>query len=452
MHFPRTVVLPLVILAAALAGVPAPAVADIPPTTLTLTAPASGKAGLAAPFTATLLDDQAAPIAGATVTLQRPGTPPATVASGTTTANGTVVINAVLPAGTTTWQATYAGDATHAPSTSAVVSVVGRRYSSTVQLTGPRRLIDEHSATLSVLWTAADRSAVSGVVTIQRRLGSGPWVTARRVRTSSTGRFSLLVAPRVDSRWRALGTAGSWWLADASEVLTVDNVPQVSAASYPKGAPRPHATPAQARATGAGPHAVITTIPNAVWRSMTGRTWHAGCPLGRSGLRLLRINYWGFDGYRYRGEMVLSTAIARRAAAALSDMYAGRYPIRRMYREDRFGWSKRLGGANDYASMAADNTSAFNCRHVVNKPGVQSPHARGRAVDLNTWENPYRSATGLVPDTWWASHSNPRYAWRSSSHPVVRIWRSHGFRWTYANIDSQHLDGREQPLSGSFVG
>ena len=32
--------------------------------------------------------------------------------------------------------------------------------------------------------------------------------------------------------------------------------------------------------------------------------------------------------------------------------------IRAMYREDRFGWSRRLQGANDYRSMAAGNTSA----------------------------------------------------------------------------------------------
>ena len=104
-------------------------------------------------------------------------------------------------------------------------------------------------------------------------------------------------------------------------------------------------------------------------------------------------------------------------------MYNGRYPIRRMYRVDRFGWSKKLHGANDYASMRADNTSAFNCRSVVNKPSVLSPHARGRAVDINTWENPYRSATGLVPNTLVGLAQPPEYAWRSSSHPVVQIWR-----------------------------
>ena len=117
------------------------------------------------------------------------------------------------------------------------------------------------------------------------------------------------------------------------------------------------------------PTPVITTIPAAVWRSMTGRSWHAGCPVGRSGLRLLRINYWGFDGYRYRGEMVLSAAVARRAAAALRDMYNGHYPIRRMYRVDRFGWSKRRARRQRLRVDASR-------QHL----GVQLPQRREQAV------------------------------------------------------------------------
>jgi hypothetical protein len=450
----RRITVVLLLAATALVGQAGPGVAvDPPPSTLTLSAPASGKAGVAAPFTATLTDSSQAPVAGATVTLRRTGPAPSTVVgTGTTGSSGTIVFNEALPYGTSTWRASYAGDTTHGAADSAVVSVVGRRYASTVQLSGPTRLVDEHAAHLSVLWTAADGSPVSGLVTIHRKLGSGKWTVLRTVHTSNAGRFTVGVAPRVDSQWRAIGAAGPWWRADASSYLSIDNVPQMKPLPYPKAAPRPASTPAQMRARGAGANPVITAIPNAVWRSMTGRTWHGGCPVGRSGLRLLRINYWGFDGYRYRGEMTLSTAIARRAAAAYRDMYNGHYPLRRMYREDRFGWSAKLHGANDYASMRADNTSAFNCRSVVNKPGVLSPHARGRAVDVNTFENPYRSATGLVPDSWWASHSNPRYAWRSSSHPVVRIWRSHGFRWTYGTLDSQHMDGRGTALSGSFVG
>jgi D-alanyl-D-alanine carboxypeptidase len=457
-HFPSTPLLRIFLLltlgASALVGPAGPAAAADPtPTALSLSAPSPGKAGLTVPFTMTLTDEGGAPLAGATVSLQRTGPNPAAAGTGTTDGAGTLVMDGTLPYGTSTWQASYAGDATHAASVSEIVSVVGRRYASTVQLTGPTRLVDERVARLSVLWTAADGSPVAnGLVTIHRKLGSGDWSVLRRVRTSSAGRLTLDVAPRVDSTWRAIGAAGSWWRPDASAYLSINNVPPIAPVSYPKAAPNPVGTPAQGRAKGAGANAVITGIPDGVWRSMTGRSWHRGCPVGRAGLRLLRINYWGFNGYRYRGEMVLATAVARRAAASLRDMYQGRFPIRRMYRVDRFGWSRRLNGANDYASMRADNTSAFNCRNVVNRPGVLSPHARGRAVDLNTWENPYRSATGLVPNKWWASHSHPKIAWRSSSHPVVRIWRSHGFRWTYGTGDSQHLDGRSAPLSGGFVG
>ena len=279
-----------------------------------------------------------------------------------------------------------------------------------------------------------------------------PWTNYKRVRLTN-GRATLREKPRLDSRWRLRGGAGTWWRADASNFLLIDNLPPAKPIAYPAAAPKPVSTSAQARATGAGAHAVITRISDKVWRSMVGRTWHSGCPLGRSGLRLLRINYWGFNGYRYRGEMVLSSAVVARAARALRDMYNGRYPIRRMYRVDRFGYSKVLHGGNDYKSMRADNTSGFNCRSVVNKPSVLSPHARGRAIDINTWENPYRSATGLVPDKWWASRSHPRIAWRSSSHPVVKIWRAHGFHWTYGNVDSQHVDGRiKATISGSFTG
>jgi hypothetical protein len=404
------------------------------------------------PFTAVLRNDVDAPIAGATVTLQRLGTTWGSIRTGVTDTAGRVVVNAVVPSGPAKWRTSYAGDATHTASLSPEVTVTGERYASTLTVSGPTRLVDESTGSLTMQWTASDGTPVSGLMTVYRQLGQGAWVAYRRVRTGSNGRGTVAVTPRVDSSWLAIGAAGTWWLADTSNTLRIDNVPQTAPVAYPAAAPRPAGTPAQGRAQGAGANAVITRITKPVWRSMVGRSWHRGCPVGRAGLRLLRINYWGFDGYRYRGEMVLSSAVAGRAAGALRDMYNGRFPIRRMYRVDRFGWSKVLRGANDYASMRADNTSAFNCRSVVNNPGVRSPHARGRAIDINTWENPYRSRTGLVPNSWWASRSHPKIAWRSSSHPVVKIWRAHGFRWTYGNVDSQHVDGRRAPVSGSFTG
>ncbi|GAB3656965.1 hypothetical protein GCM10027596_11810 [Nocardioides korecus] len=421
---------------------------------LVLTAPASPKAGLAATFTAALTDTASAPVPDTAVTLQRlDDTAWTTVATGRTDSTGHARLSAVVPAGAHSWRAVQS-DPAHPTLVSDVVAATGQVLASTLSLSAPATVVDERSVTLRLAWTASDSTPVAGLVTVSRRLGSGAWTTYARVRTSAAGVASLVVTPRSDSRWRATGAAGSWWEAATSGTESIDNLPPAPPVSYPAAAPRPAYTPPQGRASGAGAHVVITTVPTSVWRTMVGRTWHRGCPVGRSGLRLLRVNYWGFDGYRYRGEMVLATAAAGRAGAALKEMYAGRYPIRRMYREDRFGWSAKLHGANDYASMGADNTSGFNCRSVVNKPGVLSPHARGRAIDLNTWENPYRSATGLVPNSWWATRSDPRMAWRSSSHPVVRIWARHGFRWTYGTGDSQHVDGRGTPVVtfGGFSG
>jgi len=446
---------PSVVLAlAAVLGpaVPVGAADPLPVTNLTLSAPASGKAGLPVPFTATLTDATGAPIPGVTLVIQRLTSAWVPVRSGTTNSAGEVMVDAPRPTGATSWRASYKGDATHAASLSPEIQVAGLRYASTLLLTGPTRIVDETTRSLSLSWSATDGSPVSGAVTVQRKLGSGSWTAYRRLRTNSAGKASVAVRPRVDSSWRAVGSSGSWWGSDTSAIHRINNVPPIAPVAYPAAAPRPAYTPYQSRASGAGANAKITRISNAGWRSMVGRSWHRGCPVGRSGLRLLTINYWGFNGYRYRGQMVLATAVAGRAAAALRDMYTGRYPIRRMYRVDRFGWNKKLQGADDYKSMRADNTSAFNCRSVVNRPGVRSPHARGRAIDINTWENPYRSATGLVPNSWWASRSHPKIAWRSSSHPVVRIWRSHGFRWTYGTGDSQHVDGRTAPPAGSFMG
>ena len=221
----------------------------------------------------------------------------------------------------------------------------------------------------------------------------------------------------------------------------VDNLPPGRPVALPGRAPHPRVhVPTQPHAKGAGAHVVTTRIPGAVWRQMRGRTWHPGCPVGRASLRLVRINYWDFRGYRRRGELVANADAAGRIAGALAEMYDAGLPIRSIYREDRFGWSKRVHGADDFRSMAAGNTSVFNCREVVNRPGVRSPHAWGRALDLNTWENPYRSARGTVPNTWWQSHSHPRVAWRSSRHRVVQIMARHGLRWTYGLGDTQHFD------------
>ena len=121
---------------------------------------------------------------------------------------------------------------------------------------------------------------------------------------------------------------------------------------------------------------------------MTGVSWHRGCPVGLDRLRLLRVTHWGFDGEVHRGRLVVHRDSARPMLRTMGELYRLRFPIRRMRLVDAYG-------ADDRRSMAADNTSAFNCRFVAGTDRW-SEHAFGHAIDVNPIENPYVTGDGRV--------------------------------------------------------
>ncbi|HET7443443.1 MAG TPA: M15 family metallopeptidase [Solirubrobacterales bacterium] len=121
---------------------------------------------------------------------------------------------------------------------------------------------------------------------------------------------------------------------------------------------------------------------------MTGVSWHPGCPVGLDDLRLLAVSYWGFDGEVHFGRLVVNRDAARPLLSVMRRLYRLRYPFRRMRLVDAYG-------ADDHRSMEADNTSAFNCR-FVSGTSSWSQHAYGRAIDVNTIENPYVGSDGHV--------------------------------------------------------
>ena len=87
-------------------------------------------------------------------------------------------------------------------------------------------------------------------------------------------------------------------------------------------------------------------------------SYRAGCPVGPSDLRLVRVSYWGFDRRPHVGSLVVHRRVTRDVETVFRRLYAARFPIRRMLPVSAYGGS-------DDASMAADNTSAFNCRRAV---------------------------------------------------------------------------------------
>ena len=53
----------------------------------------------------------------------------------------------------------------------------------------------------------------------------------------------------------------------------------------------------------------VQPLPAPVRAEVAG-AWHAGCPVPLSGLRLLTLGYWGFDGAVHSGQLVVNAGAA----------------------------------------------------------------------------------------------------------------------------------------------
>lgn len=152
-------------------------------------------------------------------------------------------------------------------------------------------------------------------------------------------------------------------------------------------------------------------------------SWHRGCPVPVSGLRLVTLTYWGFDGLPRDGQLVVNRDAVRPIVRVMHVLYDARFPIRQMVLVDRYG-------ADDDRSMAADNTSAFNCRPVEGTTRW-SQHAYGRAIDINPVENPYVLGDHVSPPSGrrFADRSKHAMGMIHAGDAVVRAFASVGWRW-----------------------
>jgi hypothetical protein len=137
------------------------------------------------------------------------------------------------------------------------------------------------------------------------------------------------------------------------------------------------------------------------------------------------VSYVGFDGRAHTGEIVVSRRVTREVTVVFRRLYAARFPIRRLQPVSRYGGS-------DDRSMAADNTSAFNCRAAV-APGPKrwSVHAYGEAIDVNTVENPYLEGGRVLPPAGrrFLDRSRVRAGMAVAGGVLVRAFASVGWQW-----------------------
>lgn len=178
-----------------------------------------------------------------------------------------------------------------------------------------------------------------------------------------------------------------------------------------------------------------------VTRADVGTSWRPGCPVHFSQLRDLAVPYWSYAGTRRLGHLIVHQDAVNDLRAVFRRLYERRFQIRQIRPVTEFG-------ADDDRSMRANNSSAFNCRHVAGT-GTWSQHAYGRAIDINPVQNPYVVDGQADPPSGqpWVDRSTDGPGMALPRGSLVQAFTAQGWgwggRWSSAQ-DYQHFsaDGR----------
>ena len=195
-------------------------------------------------------------------------------------------------------------------------------------------------------------------------------------------------------------------------------------------------------ACGASKPALFRTdpIPSATVAKMRGTAWHEGCPVSLQDLRQLTLTWLDFNAKPQTGLLIVHKEIAAETLRLFRQLYQHGFRIEKMSPIESYG-------GDDDASMAANNTSAFNCRDTTGRPGVFSNHSWGRAIDINPLTNPYVKGDKVLPA------GGSAYLDRNKEFPgsilsdgfAVKIFEAAGWTWGGRWKDRQDYQHFEKP-------
>ena len=264
---------------------------------------------------------------------------------------------------------------------------------------------------------------------------AGPTVSRGYVAAAAVALVSLVALSGCDGG----PTVPSGAAASASSTGTTGSVPSRTAPFTP---PTTIGSTPSTTSAATATRSPTPIVPTFVWEVRTataadlGSSWHRGCPIGPESLRVVAVSYWTFEGRVETGELVLNAAIAERAQRAFARLFELRFPIRRIRNVAEYA-------SDDSASMAADNTSGFNCRLIGNGSRSWSNHAYGRAIDVNPVENPdVLRGTALPPAGAPYLHRADRPGLLVSGGPALAAFTAAGFSWggRWSSPDYQHVE------------
>lgn len=224
------------------------------------------------------------------------------------------------------------------------------------------------------------------------------------------------------------GSASTGATGTTGAVETSSSPTPAEASPSPDQAETPPANDGEERTRFAGR---ISPLPAPLAAEMRGTTWKPGCPVPLSGLRLLRFNYWGFDGEVKRGPMVVNASVASDVLWVFGQLFEAQFPIKRVGLTRKFKESRLETDPHTHRSV----TASFNCRPVVTPAGAGdtfSQHSFGLAVDVNPLQNPYVREDGWVRNRFarpYVDRSPNLLGMIEEGDVVVRSFAAVGWAW-----------------------
>ncbi|AMV40430.1 hypothetical protein VT85_23570 [Planctomyces sp. SH-PL62] len=172
-----------------------------------------------------------------------------------------------------------------------------------------------------------------------------------------------------------------------------------------------------------------------------------GCPDAiRDAQRLFDVLYLGFDGKVHKGQIVAHQDLVDDIRHAFAVALREKFPIQSAVpvSHPRF---RKNGFWDDDLSMEANNSSSFNYRPITGGTRI-SNHGYGRAIDLNTVQNPYVKGKLVLPPG--ATYDPRAPGTLTRDHPVTRAFVERGWTWagdwkSPSPTDYQHFEKPERP-------
>ncbi|MEY2463040.1 MAG: hypothetical protein QOH64_1178 [Acidimicrobiaceae bacterium] len=263
-----------------------------------------------------------------------------------------------------------------------------------------------------------------------RRIAMGVAV-AMFVAGCGSGKVSTAPAPSSSS-----STTTSTSTTTTTTTIATTTIATTTSSTSTTGPPATSPPAAEPAASPEPPAAPYEASVATVTAADLGASWHEGCPVDPSELRMLTVTFVGFDGGEHTGRVVVNADVADDVVEVFRRLHAAAFPIRKL---------KPIFTQAEYDDFETpdDNSTGYSCRNAVNDSGTASwsLHAYGHAIDINPIENPYVQGDRVTPAAGaeYTDRSDVRPGMAVPGSAIVNAFRAVGWGWGASFKDYQHF-------------